>query len=131
MRVYWLSRHQLSPAQLRAIKDLHGEDVEIVHEPITLEGDNGLLSAITERSDGFIYAVAGAHHILVAATCLGCRFGVFANHPAKRTDGQFGLAAVYHVFTNTDAHQDVHKVWVNSDPESDEGEALIPLERRR
>ena len=26
MKIYWLSRHDLSPAQTRAVRDLHGED---------------------------------------------------------------------------------------------------------
>ena len=34
MRIYWVSRHELSPAQLQAIKELHGHDAEIIHDPV-------------------------------------------------------------------------------------------------
>lgn len=124
-KVYWLSRHDLSPAQLQAIKDLHGADVEIVKDPVVFANIVGLADYIMGHRDGFIYAVAGAPHYLMAALT-GLSFGVFENHPAKRTDGTFGLAAVHHV----DGPQSVLKtVWVNHDPASDQGEALIPVSR--
>ena len=44
------------------------------------------------------------------------------NHPGKRAYGQFGLAAVYHV-----GNGKLEKVWVNPDPTSDQGEALIAV----
>jgi hypothetical protein len=123
MKVYWLSRHDLSPAQQQAIRDLHGEDVEVVKDPVVLKNTEGLADYIRSHSDGFVYAVAGAPHYLYAALT-GCRFGVFENHPGKRQDGTFGLAAVYHVGDGK-----LQKVWINPDPQSDKGEALIPVAR--
>ena len=122
MKVYWVSRHDLSPAQVSAIRDLHGEDVEVVKDPVVFNTTEGLANYILDHSDGFVYAVAGAPHYLVAALA-GLRFGVFENHPQKREDGIFGLAAVYHVDGS------LKKVWVNPDPASDKGEVLIPVVR--
>ena len=122
MKIYWVSRHELSPAQVRAIHDLHGEDAEVIRDPVVFAEPDGLQHYIVQHLDGFVYAVAGAPHYIAAA--LGhCRFGVFENHPARRQDGSFGLAAVYHVDGL------MKKVWVNADPASDTGEALIPVVR--
>lgn len=123
MKIYWLSRHDLSPAQVRAIRDLHGEDAEVVKDAVVFADANALAGYITAHEDGFVYAVAGAPHYIAAALA-GCRFGVFENHPARRQDGSFGLAAVYHVGDGAQK-----KVWVNPDPASDTGEALIPVVR--
>lgn len=122
MKIYWLSRHDLSPAQVQAIKDLHGEAVEIIKDPVVLSGMEGLADYIRQH-DGFVYAVAGAPHYINAALG-GFSFGVFENHPAKRQDGSFGLAAVYQIGDGK-----LTKVWVNPDPASDKGEALIPISR--
>jgi hypothetical protein len=65
----------------------------------------------------------GAPHYVTAAL-RGLRFGVFENHPRKRQDGSFGLAAVYHVASGS-----IEAVWRNPDPTSDLGEALIPVVR--
>lgn len=123
MRIYWLSRHELSPAQRQAIRDLHSEDAEVVKDQVTLNGPEALVDYILQHSDGFVYAVAAAPHY-IAAALVGCRFGVFENYPGKRLDGNFGLAAVYHVGDGM-----LKKVWVNPNPESDEGEALVPTSR--
>jgi len=120
-KVYWVSRHDLSPAQDSAIRDLHGEDAEVVKDPVVFSSVEGLADYIGSH-DGFVYAVAGAPHYLHAAL-ESCKFGVFENHPARRQDGTFGLAAVYHV------EGSLKKVWVNPDPASDQGEALIPVAR--
>lgn len=122
-RVYWLSRHDLSPAQVQAVHDLHGEDVEIVKDPVVFSNLEGLTNYINNHSDGFVYAVAGAPHYVHAALS-GVHFGVFENHPQKRQDGTFGLSAVYHVGDGK-----ITKVWVNPDPESDTGESLTPIVR--
>jgi hypothetical protein len=122
MKVYWLSRHDLSPAQLKAIKELHGEDVEVLKESVVFETIDGLANYIRSHQDGFVYAVAGAPHYLCAALS-GLSFGVFENHPQKRKDGSFGLKAVYHI------NGGISQVWVNDDPLSDEGEPLIPIIR--
>lgn len=119
--VYWVSRHDLSPAQLVAIVALHG-DVQIVKDPVVFTTVDGLADYIREREDGFVYAVAGAPHYLAAAL-VGLRFGVFENYPQRRQDGSFGLSAVYHVDGK------LQKVWSNSDPMSDVGEALAPVAR--
>ncbi len=111
MKVYWLSRHELSPAQVAAVRDLHGEDAEVVKDPAVFRDAAGLTEYIVEHPDGFVYAVAGAPHYIFAALA-GLRFGVF------------GLAAVYHVVGGT-----LQKVWANPDPASDTGEALIPVAR--
>ena len=122
MKVFWTSRHDLSPAQVSAIRALHGEDAEVVKDPVVFSNTDGLADYIRSHSDSFVYAVAGAPHY-IAATLAGLRFGVFENHPQKRQDGTFGLAAVYHVDGS------LKKVWVNPDPTSDKGEALIPVAR--
>jgi len=122
MRIYWLSRHDLSPAQVSAIRALHGEDAEVVKDPVVFSNTDGLADYIRNHADGFVYAVAGPQNY-IAAVFAGLRFGVFENHPQKRQDGMFGLAAVYHVDGS------LKKVWVNPDPTSDKGEAMIPVAR--
>lgn len=121
-KVYWVSRHDLSMAQVQALSDLHGDTAEIIKDPAVFNSTNGLCDYIRKHKDGFVYAVAGAPHY-IAATLAGLRFGVFENHPKKREDGSFGLAAVYHVDGS------LKKVWVNSDPMSDRGEALVKVAR--
>lgn len=123
MKVYWLSRHEMSPAQLQAIRALHGKDVEIVKDAVVFTAVSGLADYIESHADGFVYAVAGAVHYLTAAFA-GLGFGVFENHPQKRADGTFGLAAVHHA-----AGGKLETVWVNPDPNSDLGETLVPLAR--
>ena len=123
MKIYWLSRHDLSPAQIQAIRDLHGEDAEVVKDPVVFANTEGLADYIRSHIDGFVYAVAGAPHYIAAALA-GLRFGVFENYPMKRQDGSFGLATVYHVVDGS-----LKKVWVNPDPTSDKGESLIPVIR--
>ena len=93
-----------------------------MQDPVVFLNTDGLADYIRNRPDSFVYAVAGAPHYITAALA-GLRFGVFENHPQKRQDGTFGLAAVYHVDGS------LKKVWVNPDPTSDEGEALIPVAR--
>ncbi|OGF82438.1 hypothetical protein A3B18_03800 [Candidatus Giovannonibacteria bacterium RIFCSPLOWO2_01_FULL_46_13] len=142
-KVIWLSRHDLSAAQVKALRELHGEDAEIVKESPSLNGPEGLLDFI-EKTDKagygntFVYAVAAAVHY-ISATIRGKPFGIFENHPQKRMDGSFGLAAVYWVNVNrnypcTDermpaGHDSLRKVWVNPDPMTDFGETLIPVVR--
>ena len=123
MKIFWLSRHDLSPAQVSAIRSLHGEDAEVVKDPMVFSNTDGLTDYIRKNQDSFVYAVAGAPHYISAALS-GLRFGVFENHPQKRQDGTFGLAAVYHVSDGS-----LQKVWTNPDPISDKGEALLPIER--
>lgn len=123
MKIFWLSRHDLSPAQVSAIHSLHGEDAEVVKDPVVFQNTEGLADYIRRNQDGFVYAVAGAPHYIAAALA-GLRFGVFENHPQKRQDGSFGLATVYHV-----SNGQLKKVWVNPNPASDKGEALIPVAR--
>jgi len=123
MKVFWTSRHDLSPAQVSAIHALHGEDAEVVKDSVVFSNTDGLADYIRNHADSFVYAVAGAPHYLTAALA-GLRFGVFENHPQKRQDGSFGLAAVYHVGSGS-----LKKVWVNPDPTSDRGEALQPIAR--
>ena len=122
-RVYWIARHPLTAAQNRAIRDLHGEDVEIVHEAITFQDDMALARLLEERTDGFVYAVAGIQHFLNAVDVdhgHSVQFGIFANHPGKRANGTFGLAAVYHWLEGA-----LFRVWHNPDPESDHGDRLL------
>lgn len=121
--VYWLSRHDLSPAQVQALCDLHGDTAEIIKDPVVFNNTEGLADYIRKHVDGFVYAAAGPPHYIAAALA-GLRFGVFENHPKKREDGNFGLAAVYHVVDGS-----LKRVWGNPDPMSDEGEALIPIIR--
>lgn len=122
-KVYWLSRHDLSPAQKSAIRLLHGEDAEVVKDSVVFSETIGLVDYIRQHSDGFVYAVAPASQY-ISATVAGLHFGFFENHPQKRMDGSFGLAVVYHV-----SGAKLKKVWINSDPLSDQGEALIPVVR--
>lgn len=119
-KIFWISRHDLSPGQIQAIHDLHG-DVEIVKDSVVFETTEGLTDYIRQHSDGFVYSVAGAPHY-IAAVLAGESFGVFENHPGRRQNGAFGLAAVYHVVDRL-----LKKVWINPDPESDEGESLVPI----
>lgn len=119
-KVYWVSRHDLSPAQVRAIQALHGQDAQIIKDPVVFEDSRGLLEYVREHLDGIVYAVAGAPHYIEAALNGGC-FGIFENHPAKRADGTFGLKAVYHVVDRY-----LERVWENPDPLNDEGEKLAP-----
>lgn len=121
MKIYWVSRHDLSPAQEIAIRQLHGEDVEVIKDSVVFSNIEGLTDYIRNHSDSFVYVVAGAAHYLHAALN-GCRFGVFENHPQKRQGGSFGLAAVYHVNEGK-----LTKVWENPDPMSDKGETLISV----
>ena len=130
-KIHWVSRHELSPAQIGALKALHGEDAIIEHhKDVVFEGQSGLSSWLEANvgDDEFAYVVAGAPHLLTAALD-GYDFGVFENHPGKRADGQFGLAAVYHVRWPYEGLAEITKVWVNPDPESDQGEALVPIRR--
>ena len=124
MAIRWLSRHDLSPAQQRAIRDLHWWCVGAVKDPVVFRDHEGLARYIREHADDFVYVVAGAPHYLHAALG-GCRFGVFETHPAKRQDGVFGLSAVYWV--NYPEAGKLVKVWENPDPMSDQGETLIPI----
>lgn len=91
-------------------------------DPVVFSNTDGLADYIRNHTDGFVYAVAGAPHYITAALA-GLHFGVFENHPQKRQDGSFGLAAVYHVSGM------LQKVWSNPDPQSDEGEFLSPSRR--
>lgn len=127
-KVYWLSRHQLSPAQQQALKDIWGEDVEVVHEDVTFDENYSLNQAIADRKDGFVYAVAPVISLIYAYAWYN-DFGIFENDPKKRADGAFGLKAVWHFRANEDYHPEppaINRVWENPDPSSDEGEALTP-----
>lgn len=121
-KIYWLSRHALSPGQNKALADLHGE-VEVTQVPVNFDGDEGLARFVAEHRDGFVYAVATAVQYMTAMT-RGTPFGLFVNHPAKRADSTFGLAAVYHVSGNS-----ITRMWSNPDPASDTGEKLTPVRR--
>lgn len=120
--ILWLSRHTLSPAQKQAIEDLHG-DVEVVQEAPVFQSIEGLGERIRAH-DGFVYAVASAAHF-VSAALAGCEFGMFVNHPGRRADGTFGLHCVLHARPGR-----LERVWVNPDPESDQGELLVSAEMR-
>ncbi len=139
-KVYWISRHDLSSAQQTAIRTLHGENVDVVKDPVEFSG-GGLAEYIRSHVDGFVYVVARLSHCMDVAL-KGCSFGFFENHPQKRQDGIFGLSAVYHVYMypTTDCldsrrnPKTVHfgfmeKVWNNPDPTSDVGESLTPAKR--
>jgi len=120
-KVFWVSRHQLSPAQKQAISDLHGSDCQIEHLTIQFDSMLGLAEFISTHPRDIIYAVAGAPHYLAAALS-GLKFGVFENHPQKRQDGVFGLKSVYWV-----RNYEIREVWRNSNPLSDNGEMLMPV----
>ncbi|MAG11722.1 MAG: hypothetical protein CMI52_02845 [Parcubacteria group bacterium] len=80
--VFWISRHELSPAQTQAILDLHG-DVQVERQALVFDQVDGLKSFIeTVGKDDFVYAVAGAPHYLSAALS-GCEFGFFLNPPGS------------------------------------------------
>lgn len=123
MRVYWLSSFDLTPGQERAIHDLHGPDVEIVNKHFRPTTDLDLLEFIKSHRDGFIYTVADKINCAIAMGA-GAEFGMFGYHPNPRKDGSFGTASVYHV-----ANKNIEKVWMNENPEKDEGESLIAVQR--
>ena len=81
---------------MSAIRSLHEEDTEVIKELVVFNATDDLADYIRNHADGFVYAVAGAPHYLAAALA-GLRFEGFENHPQKRQDESFGLAAVYHV----------------------------------
>lgn len=87
-KIYWLSRHELSPAQKQALTELHGE-AEVIQLPIIFKSPKDLATFIQQHDDGFTYAVAGAPHYIYAVLA-GCEFGIFENHPVKRQDGFLG-----------------------------------------
>ncbi len=126
MTVIFLSRHDLSPAQIVAIKTLHGEDVMFSKQAIQFEADPASLTSLLKSldDDTFAYVVAPAPHLL-RAQWEGCRFGLFTNHPAKRADGTFGLDRVYHV---EDFPEEVYRC---PDPLSDQGATMTPEELER
>lgn len=119
-KIFWLSQHAFSPAQVNAVKALHGDDCEVVHEKVTFLSPEDCVEKVTARAAaGFVYFVGGGPHYLFCASA-GLSFGVFENHPAKRTDGSFGLKAVYHVESGR-----ISRVWENPDPNSDVGDVLM------
>lgn len=122
-KVIFVSRHELSPGQVNAIKALHGEDCEIDRDPHVFQGQDGLTEYIRSNADAFVYAVAGSVHVLDAALN-GASFGIFENYPGKRANGEFGLSAVYQV-----RDDQLVKVYENPDPMSDIGETLKPVAR--
>lgn len=125
-KIYWLSRHDLSSVQVRAIRELHGKDVEVVKDPVVFTAIDGLADYIREHRDGLVYVVAGTPHCIAAALA-GSHFGVFENAPQKRQDGSFGLAGI--CLVNFPWKGELEWAWINPDPASDEGEALTPVLR--
>ncbi|KKW14247.1 MAG: hypothetical protein UY53_C0002G0036 [Parcubacteria group bacterium GW2011_GWA2_50_10] len=84
-KVYWLSRHELSPGQIQALRDLHGADVEVVREPVVFQTAESLADFIRQHPDGFVYAVAGAPHYRRVATGLAATSPGFGKTPTRRT----------------------------------------------
>lgn len=131
-KIYWVSRHQLTPDQMQALREIHEDDIEVIHEPVVFRELDGLTRYIQSHQDGFVYAVAGAAQMISAATqCTDQNspgepyvFGVFENDPERRADGSFGVAAVYHVqswsFNNSNWEDScqrrggIWQVWKNS-----------------
>lgn len=123
-KVFWVSRHPLSPAQLQAIGEIWGKDVEIVHDPVIFALHEDFLSYLVSRPENsFVYAVVPAHYAVIAA-CEHKEFGLFENFPARRQDGTFGLAAVWHVQEGACVRR-----WVNPNPSADQGDVLTPVSR--
>jgi hypothetical protein len=139
-KVKWMSRHPLSPAQQVAVRALHGEDVEIIHDTEPFNGTDEFLDRASDKAVAFVYAVAPAHMIAAyvarsASPYSPAALGFFENHPGKRADGQFGLKAVHWV-TKSPGEEfggpdwvEVKEVWVNNDPASDTGDALVAVAR--
>lgn len=127
MKVYWFSRHALSPAQQQAIRDLHGEDAEIVHDTGPFADLNDCIWRIRRAAAAAgtaVYAVLPAHFAVALATA-DVRFGMFENHPSKRANGQFGLKSVWRTLFNDSLERtEVVEVWTNPDPQADCGELL-------
>ena len=82
-KVYWVSRHDMSPAQLLAVRYMHGEDTEVLKDSVTFEGPDGLQKYIETHSDGVVYAVATSAQFMWAALNGRGEFGFFENHPAR------------------------------------------------
>ena len=77
-----------------------------------------------ERFLGYGHSSAGSSGLLAHEPRSNLAVTVFENHPQKRQDGSFGLRAVYHV-----NGRELRKVWENTDPLGDQGEALMPVKR--
>ncbi len=122
MEIRWVSRHALSPAQLRAIGEIHG-DITVVNDPATFNAIDDLTNYLREHAESFVYVVAPADMCLHAGFA-GLQFGLFKNSPSKRSDGQFGLDSVVHVSNGS-----LKVVWVNPNPDGDVGDQLIPVRR--
>lgn len=66
MKIYWAARHELLPEQEAAIRATHGEDCNIIWEPVRFTDPRGLSDYIDSRPDDVVYAVAGGIHYLFA-----------------------------------------------------------------
>lgn len=62
-KVYWISKHELSPAQLAQIRTLKGNDVEIIHEEVAFEGSD--VVALVSQILGLPDTASGPFHIPV------------------------------------------------------------------
>ena len=80
-KIYWASHHDLYPEQILAIEEVHGK-LDIIHERVLFREPRGLSTYIDNRSDGYVYAVAGGIHYLYAAK-EGKEFFIFETHPDK------------------------------------------------
>jgi hypothetical protein len=127
-KVYWASEHNLSSAQLQAIKEIHGYVRIEESVPHLFRHHRGLAEYIRAHRDGFVYADTDTANYLYAS-CSGLPFGIFENHYPRRTDGTVGIATVYHIFTSFlqgygESATEFKRVWVNSNPKSDKGRVL-------
>lgn len=112
-KIYWLARHDMSPIQLRAIKEIHG-NVEIKRINPVYATPVGLAEFIKLHADGFTYAEASELQCLNAAI-RGCVFGIFQERDQVLPDGSRDLTAVQHVSVTGS-----NCVWQNPEPASGE-----------
>lgn len=146
-KAHWVSRHVLSPAQWVALETIHGPRVVVKHHAdVVFSEVDGLAKFIQAHTDGVVYAVGGAAQIACAVLAASgppvgdddlhrVVLGIFENDPDRRSDGQFGLSAVYHVQMHVVGSCGCYgqregsflRVWENPDPEADQGDALIPV----
>ncbi|MEJ0021508.1 MAG: hypothetical protein WDN47_02895 [Candidatus Doudnabacteria bacterium] len=96
-KIYWVSRQKMSLGQIKAVREIHGDDVKIIKDRVVFKTTEAFGEYLAEHHDGFTYTTAETSHCLWAAVNGHQEFGVFENHALRRKDDALELKAVYHV----------------------------------